>query len=105
MLLDRYVNELPQADVAREELGSSEVAEIESLITAGVKTNILIQVDDVQMIDTTLTNAAAIAAAEAAAAETEMTPDEEDSGMDPDAVPENEEPSDPDSETVETEGE
>jgi tetratricopeptide (TPR) repeat protein len=95
MLLDRYVNELPQAEIARKALGSSEVAEIENMISAGVKTNILIQVEDVQMIDTTLTNAAAAA----------ETPADEEAGDDPPEETAGSEPSAEDSDAVETEGE
>lgn len=45
MLFDSYVNTLPQADVAREELGAAESAEIEALLEAGVATNIAIAVE------------------------------------------------------------
>ena len=45
MLYDRYVNQLPQADIARKALSESEVSEINALIDAGVKTNIVVDVD------------------------------------------------------------
>lgn len=45
MLFDRYVNELPQADVAREALGASEVAEIEAYIETGGMSNIVVEVE------------------------------------------------------------
>jgi TolA-binding protein len=45
MLFDPYVNTLPQAAEAREELGAVEVAEIEALMAAGTTTNIIITVE------------------------------------------------------------
>lgn len=45
MLFDRYVNTLPQADVAREYLGAAEVAEILAYMEAGNTTNITITVE------------------------------------------------------------
>ena len=45
ILFDRYVNTLPQAEVARTALGAAEVAEIEALLTAGTVTNIAIEVE------------------------------------------------------------
>lgn len=45
MLYDRYVNQLPQAEMARQMLSESEVSEINALIEAGVKTNIVVDVD------------------------------------------------------------
>jgi TolA-binding protein len=45
MLFDRYVNQLPQADVARMALGAAEVAEIEAFIAAGGTTNITVAVE------------------------------------------------------------
>lgn len=54
MLIDTFVNDLPQAEVARKALGASEVAEIETLIASGVKTNIVVEVDTGEMTDPTL---------------------------------------------------
>jgi len=45
MLFDPYVNTLPQAEKAREALGSSEVAEIEAYIETGGSSNITISVE------------------------------------------------------------
>lgn len=45
LLFDPYVNTLPQAEVAREYLGSAEVAEIVAYMDAGNTTNISIQVE------------------------------------------------------------
>ena len=45
MLFDKYVNSLPQADVARAELGEPEVLEIEQMILAGTTTNITVTVE------------------------------------------------------------
>ncbi len=45
LLFDPYVNTLPQADVARKELGEVEVGEIEALMTTGFTTNIVIKVE------------------------------------------------------------
>ncbi len=45
MLFNKYVNTLPQADTARKELGSAEVAEINAAIAAGVQTNITVSVE------------------------------------------------------------
>ena len=44
-MFDKYVNTLPQADVARKALGAAEVAEIEAKIATGVQTNITIEVE------------------------------------------------------------
>ncbi|HEY5653257.1 MAG TPA: tetratricopeptide repeat protein [Pontiella sp.] len=44
MLFDRYVNSLPQADVARTFLGATEVAEINNYVQGGGSTNITIAV-------------------------------------------------------------
>jgi len=44
LLFDPYVNTLPQADVARKELGEAETGAIEALTAAGTTTNIVIQV-------------------------------------------------------------
>lgn len=45
MLLDPRVNTLPQAEEARKALGSGEVAEIETLLASGVKTNVIISLE------------------------------------------------------------
>lgn len=45
MLFDSYVNDLPQAEVAREVLGASEVVGIETYIATGGSTNITIEVE------------------------------------------------------------
>lgn len=45
MLFDRYVKDLPQADIAREYLGSSEVAEIGAYLETGGVTNISVSVE------------------------------------------------------------
>ncbi len=45
MLFDPFVNQLAQADVAREILGAAEVAEIEAYIETGGVTNIAVEVD------------------------------------------------------------
>ncbi len=45
MLFDPYVNDLPQAEEARDVLGASEVAEIEAYIATGGSTNIIIEVN------------------------------------------------------------
>ena len=45
MLYDRYVNQLPQAELARKAIGEAEVSEINAMIDAGVKTNIVVDVD------------------------------------------------------------
>ncbi len=55
MLYDTFVNDLPQAEVARKELGSSEVAEIETFIATGEATNVVVSVRTGGMQDTTLT--------------------------------------------------
>ncbi len=44
MLFDSFVNTLPQADVARQELGAAEAGEIETLVEGGVVTNIIVAV-------------------------------------------------------------
>jgi TolA-binding protein len=46
MIFDRYVNKLPQADVARNALGPDEVLEIIGLMTAGTQTNITVTLDE-----------------------------------------------------------
>jgi TolA-binding protein len=45
MLYDRYVNHLPQADVARAAVGEAEVSEINAMIESGMETNIIVDVD------------------------------------------------------------
>jgi len=45
MLFDPYVNDLPQAEEAREVLGASEVAEIEAYIATGGSTNIIVEIE------------------------------------------------------------
>jgi len=45
MLFDKYVNQLPQAEVARKALSESEVSEIQASVDAGVKTNILVEIE------------------------------------------------------------
>jgi TolA-binding protein len=66
MLYDRYVNQLPQAEIARQALSESEVAEINALIDAGIKTNIVVDVDSEIKADT-----------EPEAADSPETPDDE----------------------------
>jgi len=46
MLYDRYVNKLPQADMARELLGPSEVAVIEAFIASDTTTNIVVNIEE-----------------------------------------------------------
>ncbi len=55
MLFDSFVNDLPQAEIARQQLGSSEVAEIETFVTAGGTTNIVITVKTGAVKDSTAT--------------------------------------------------
>jgi len=57
MLFDTFVNELPQADVAREALGTAEATQIAELVEAGTQTNITIVVD----VPTDNTNVAEVA--------------------------------------------
>jgi tetratricopeptide (TPR) repeat protein len=45
MLFDKYVNTLPQADEARRALGAEEVLEINQMITAGIQTNLTVNID------------------------------------------------------------
>jgi hypothetical protein len=45
MLFDKYVNMLPQADTARKELGTEEVAEINTLMAAGAKPDVTVTID------------------------------------------------------------
>jgi tetratricopeptide (TPR) repeat protein len=86
MLFDTYVNDLPQADVARKELGASEVTLIETYLDAGGSSNLVIEVDFLEkdMVDTTLSKTTE----EAAATET-------DKAVDAEAEPSVEEPSEP----------
>ncbi|WP_168442292.1 tetratricopeptide repeat protein [Pontiella desulfatans] len=53
MLFDRYVNELPQAEEAREVLGATEVAEIAAYVETGGVTNIAISVESEPEPETT----------------------------------------------------
>ena len=64
MLFDPYVNDLPQAEVAREALGESEVAGIENYIATGGATNIIVAVATGEMIEGTGTNSTESATAE-----------------------------------------
>ncbi|MBL7016542.1 MAG: hypothetical protein ISR84_03175, partial [Kiritimatiellales bacterium] len=43
MLFDKYINSLPQADVARNELGAQMVQEINEMIAQGVHTNVTVK--------------------------------------------------------------
>jgi hypothetical protein len=45
MLFDKYVNDLPQAEVARKALGPEEVLEIKAKINSGTETNITVTLD------------------------------------------------------------
>ncbi len=45
ILFDKYVNHLPQADVARKALGPDEVLEIDTLIAQGVQTNMTVNLE------------------------------------------------------------
>lgn len=45
MLYDKYVNTLPQADIAKKVLGTDEVMEISQKIAAGVQTNFTVDVE------------------------------------------------------------
>ncbi len=45
MLFDKYVNTLPQADVAKKALGAEEVAEINAFIESGMQTNIVVSLE------------------------------------------------------------
>ncbi len=58
MLLEPYVNDLPQAEVARKALGAGEVAEIETFIATGETTNIVVSVEvkGMQEVSATQTN-------------------------------------------------
>ena len=44
MLFDKYVNTLPQADVARKELGAEVVQEINTMMAEGLHTNITVKI-------------------------------------------------------------
>ena len=55
MLFDPYVNDLPQAEVARKALGAGDVAEIEAFIATGGSSNIIIEVETGAMLDVTAT--------------------------------------------------
>jgi len=48
LLFDKYVNTLPQAEIAKQELGAPEVAEIQALIASGVLTNLTVEINMVQ---------------------------------------------------------
>ena len=45
MLLDKYVNTLPQANDAKQALGAEEVLEISQMIAAGVTTNLTVTIE------------------------------------------------------------
>ncbi len=45
LLFDKYVNKLPQADVARRELGPDEVLEITQMLVAGTQTNLTVKIE------------------------------------------------------------
>ena len=45
LLFDKYVNTLPQAEVAKKELGATEVEEINTLLTSGIQSNITVDVE------------------------------------------------------------
>ncbi|QHI70522.1 tetratricopeptide repeat protein [Tichowtungia aerotolerans] len=49
MLYDKYVNELPQADVARQALGPAEVREINEKMAAGIQTNLTVTVESEEL--------------------------------------------------------
>jgi tetratricopeptide (TPR) repeat protein len=49
MLYDKYVNKLPQADVARKALGPAEVSEIVGKIAAGVQTNLTVTIQSEEL--------------------------------------------------------
>jgi hypothetical protein len=51
MLYDRYVNQLPQAELARVAVGEAEVSEINAMIESGVTTNIIVDVDAEEKAD------------------------------------------------------
>jgi tetratricopeptide (TPR) repeat protein len=45
MLFDKYMNQLPQADIARAELGAEEVLEIVQILEAGTQTNLTVSIE------------------------------------------------------------
>jgi hypothetical protein len=45
LLFDKYVNQLPQAEVAREALSESEVSEIKAFVDSGAQTNIVVEIE------------------------------------------------------------
>jgi hypothetical protein len=45
MLFDSYINQLPQAEVAKTALGSEEVIEINTLLAQGVETNMTVTIE------------------------------------------------------------
>lgn len=49
MLYDKYVNDLPQAETAREALGPAEVREIFEKIAAGVETNLTVTIESEEL--------------------------------------------------------
>ncbi len=55
MLFDPYVSDLPQAEVARQELGAIEVSNIETYIASGGTSNIVVAVETGEMMDITAT--------------------------------------------------
>jgi len=65
MLFDRYVSDLPQAEEARKALGAGEVAEIETFISTGGSTNIVVAVDTGKMLDVPATQTNKVESSEA----------------------------------------
>ncbi|MEN8254855.1 MAG: tetratricopeptide repeat protein [Verrucomicrobiota bacterium] len=65
MLYDHYVNDLPQAEVARKALGAGNVAEIETFIASGGSTNIVVAVDTGEMLDASATQTNKVESSEA----------------------------------------
>lgn len=53
LLFDRFVNTLPQADVARKELGDDEAAEIDAKVEGGGTTNFVIEIEMVESVSGT----------------------------------------------------
>jgi hypothetical protein len=51
MLYDRFVNQLPQAELARAAVGEAEVSEINAMIESGVETNIIVDLDADAKVD------------------------------------------------------
>ncbi len=103
MLYDTYVNDLPQAEVARKKLGSSDVALIETYLAAGGTTNIVIAVDTGDMVDTTLVKQNAEITPETETDSEEPAVTETNKAVDAEAEPKMEEPSETDA--TGTEGE